>query len=320
MKKGIVKICVFLAGLLVFQAFIGYMTLPQEVKNFRKYINSGIDCIYFCDSVMRFYTREDKSSAPIISLMKNSSLKFSVESIDHPAYNMDIYYSYCRAMLEGKKRPKAVIIPVSLYSLSAEWLRPGYKFELEQEALQSSGIFNLIFYRAVAALKRKTMTMEKYLNIPVYNGGVVAGKVGDFENISYKIYTDRHFRDKIISRYMYYADDGNEKLQSLKKITGLMKDSGVKMIFYIAPVDYEACAAAYGPEFLKNIDRNIAYISGVLKDNQGVFLDFSRLLKSDSFAWKDTFYVNEHLNYKGRAALARALTEKINGLFQEHRK
>jgi hypothetical protein len=317
MKKETLKITLFIAGLLLIQAFISDLSMPPEIKNFRKYLKNGVDCLYFCDSVMRFYTRGDTGKKPIIDLIKDSKPGFTIEAVDHPAYNLDIYYSYCRAILDSKKRPKAVIIPVSLYSLSAEWLRPSYKFELEQAALQSSSILNRLFYRNIAALKKKPITTAQFLDTPVYLGDIIAGKVRDFDNKSFEKYSDDNFRKKIISRYMYYADENNPKIQSLEKIMDIMKDSGVIMVFYIPPVDYETCGDFYGPEFLKTVDRNIAFVAGKVRAGGCEFLDYSRLLKKDSFAWKETFYVNEHLDYKGRSGIAAALAADMGRIFTE---
>jgi hypothetical protein len=91
------------------------------------------------------------------------------------------------------------------------------------------------------------------------------------------------------------------------------------VVYYVTPVDYETCGEFYGPEFLKNISRNISFLSAELNGTPGLFLDFSRLLGKDSFAWKETFYVNEHMNFKGRSVLASSLTVEVNKLFEGKR-
>ena len=314
MKKTAVKILIFVSGLFVMQAIIGYMTMPMEIRHFYNYLKERVDVIYFCDSTMRYYPADDESGAPIIKLLKECNPEFSVETVDHPGYNLDIYYGYCRAIMRSEIKPKAVLIPISLYSLSVEWLRPGYDFKLEQTALQSDSIFNRIFYRSLAALKKTSTTMEQYMETNVYVGSTIAGKAKDFDNKSYEIYSEEKFRKKIAVRYMYMAGNDSIKIGSLEKIAAMGKDRGVKFVFFVQPLDIETCSKFYGPDFMKTVKRNIAFIKEKAQSGGGVFLDYSGLLGKDEFAWKEKMYVNEHLNYRGRKKLAEKISMDVNGI------
>ncbi|HRU38279.1 MAG TPA: hypothetical protein P5511_00270 [Candidatus Goldiibacteriota bacterium] len=314
MKKFALKMAVFFWLVLLFQIIIGYAAMPEKVSLFWSYIDRGIDCLYFSDSVMRFYNPGDESSDAIIDIMKAKAKNYTIETVEHPGYNLEIYESYIRAAVKSQKKPRAVIIPVSLYSLSAEWDRPGYKFPLEQEALKGRGIINTAAYRIAASLRKKPASAGKYLEKPVYAGEKQEGIQADYEGKKFSVYSDENFRKKIISRYMHKAGPQNTRIQALKKILLLLKGSGIKAVIYIQPLDHETCSAFYGRGFDDNIRGNVLYIREQCAGVEGIFLDYSKLLKSEMFAWKDTMYVNEHINYRGKYRLAEALSRELYAL------
>lgn len=311
MKVLALKIAVFAVIFTVIQAFISYSTMPQQIKNVKKYLANKIDVIYFGDSVMTFAPDYEIDKDSIVELMKKNKPVYRIESLDHEAYNMDIFYSFAKYMSNSGNRPEILVIPINMATFSNEYLRPNYQFDIERAVLENNNMFFNIFYRPIGIFGKQSVTRGAYMNAEVFDGDKAMGKVKDFDNSTYSSFSPENLNKKIIFRYMYKLNGNEAKIKSLTKLLDLYKGNGTKLIFYVTPVDYLTCVKSYGKMFKTRTDFNVEFLKKLIVKNGAVFIDLTYSLPSDMFAWKQHMYVNEHLNLKGRQFIAKTMNDEI---------
>jgi len=124
----------------------------------------------------------------------------------------------------------------------------------------------------------------------------------------------RHF----LENYMAVrVESGHPMLAAISRTIGLLRASGVTVLAYVTPVDVQEAARLVGPAFMDEFRRDVSEIRRTVEEAGAAYLDLSEHLDSGCFVDRD--YACEHLNARGRAAVAEALSVKSRELLHARR-
>ena len=98
--------------------------------------------------------------------------------------------------------------------------------------------------------------------------------------------------------YMYQLDKDNESLIYLQKIAQLTNESGIDLLLYIAPINYERGGELIGKGIVEKHQEHMKLIHSILQPYEYQICDVALKLKKESFATQDT--TNEVTNWEGR--------------------
>lgn len=292
--------------------------IPNEIKILDVFIKLKVDIVYFGDSTINWTSSSDVSQESMPGLLQHLLPQQRVGKITHASYQMDVYQAYIEYMIRKNYRPKAVIIPVNLRCFSPEWdQQPLWQFEKEKLTLAMKDTFWMKFYRPLAVFKFFETRINRfdYEQTDVFDGSQVIGKVKDFDNDSYQIFSDENMKNKLRFRYMYSLSKQHRKVLSMMRSAELLKSAGIKPIFYITPVDWQILEKNLGGYSLLRIEENVRLLRSVLDEVGVSVLDLSRTLPSEDFSWPEDgdgpHYPNEHLRLRGRMLVVKILAERM---------
>jgi hypothetical protein len=320
MKKFIIKLVALIALLALLQVGGHYCFFKQaspfsfiEKDRLDSWLADGIDIINFGDSVLRDVHPDDVDKRYIPDMLQSLLLDYRLASVDHFAYHPDIYADFCEYIARQKSRPQLVIVPVNMRSFSPTWdLRPRYHFIKEKQILACDRPVLEAFAKPLFVLKAfdlQPIIYPEYINTPVYYDGEQVGICRDYDNPDYKEYSDEHIKNKILYRYMLPLSAEHRKVMSLARIARVLKQNGVKVIFYATPIDHQACKEHWGDEFTRHYNENIEVVRKALQQNGAELLDLSCELAHEDFNWN--LYPNEHMKEQGRMLVSTKLAERI---------
>jgi hypothetical protein len=287
-------------------SFLPLMRLEKSLKE-------KVEIVYFGDSVNADLAKTDTDKRILAQWLADQVPEHSLVSIDHAAYQAEIYLAFCRYIIKQKNHPKLVIIPINLRSFSASWDKNyGWQFEDEKAILNSKVSF--AFYKTIEVFNKNDkryneISQEEFYNTEVFNGQILAGKVRDFEADSFRHYSEENMKKSVVYFYMYSLKKDQRFLNDLISAAKLLQENGFKTIFYITPVDYQTGEIYFPKEFSARIKENTDVIKAVFKENNVELFDFSFDLDKNHFAWEK--YINEHLNQKGKAYLSKKLSQEV---------
>jgi hypothetical protein len=319
MKRFFIKLAILIILTLFFQFLFliidinsfGQLKILEEAKK------EKTDVIYFGDSSASNYGRNDYDKSPLPQMLGKILNDRTIVSIDSPAYAAEIFLEFSKYMIKEKYYPEFVVIPINIRSFSPSWDKnPGYQFYDQKAILKNKLLF--MFLKSIEAFDKNNslneISQSEFENTDVFNGEKAVGKVKDFEDHSFRHYSEENMRNSILYFYMFSLKEDHRKISSFSQIAEILLENNIKPIFYITPVDYETGERYFPGQFLERLKHNTEMIKSVLEKNNIQVIDLSTSLKSDFFAWEK--YPNEHLNEKGRKYVAEKIAERING-YQE---
>jgi len=314
---------IFLILLYVAQVFITSVfpfDLPDTIRNYKVIRESSPTVIYFGDSVMRTVHPQDRDKRPIYLMLQKNLPDDLVASIDQMAYHPGIYEAYVRNIAQSRfKELKYVIVPINLRTFSPEWdKRPQYQFEKEKWLLsyEYTPLYSFLhFLFSIRAINLEPISDVSFLQTPIYLGEKQVGIVSDFENYSYKEFSEENFRKKAIYYYLYDLHSEHRKLQSLINIAHILHEKNIEVVFYITPIDIESGEKILPNQFKKQVITNASTIVNEIENEGFTVLNLVDALLADAFHWN--VYINEHLNMKGRIFVAEKIAEDISRFRKE---
>ncbi|MCP5108838.1 MAG: hypothetical protein GY950_35975 [bacterium] len=330
MKKFIVKLSLLLLVTFFCQYLLTHYLLRiddprlkeyvfrfDEFTRLNHYLEEKIDIVYFGDSSIYTLGSGDKDKRSIARMTADKTPQYSLGELSHAAYHIDIYAAYCRYIARQGYHPEAVVIPINIGTFSPYWdKRPQYQFEKEKMILEGGIRKQLLqaFYKPLMALDYNfyTISREEFLNAPVFNGTRQVGIVSDFNNSSYRKYSERNMKNRILFFYMFSLSPQHRKLKSLVETAGVLARHNIEGIFYFTPIDYETGEKYFPGLFTRRLKENADVIRSLLAAEGVEVLDLSTGLPADSFSWG--LYPNEHLNQKGRRYVAEKVSRRIDRL------
>lgn len=319
MKNIISKILVLLFIVALLQSaltpFLNTFNTPIEIKELNEYLKDNVDIIYFGDSTLLHSAENDSDKRSIAMMLHDRVPRLKIKGMFHGAFNADIYLPFCSYITKQHSRPKTVIIPINMRSFSPEWdMRPQYQFE-ELKVFLGENNFLKNFYKPLSIFKYNPyrVTQRQFENSLIFNGDEPIGRVKDFNWTIHKYYK-RNLEEFIKKIFLYFymgsLKEEHRKIQSLVGIARTTKQSGIKVIFYITPIDYETGEKYLPKQFLERLGHNTnVIISSLLKEGVDV-LDLSKDLKTELFDYTLP-WINEHLNERGRNYVADKIADKI---------
>lgn len=271
---------------------------------------AGTNVLFFGDSVNFCFAPQDEDKGSIASFVGILVPEVNLSVFDGRAFHLGVFNAYCRFLAKQAVRPDVILVPVNLRSFSTHWIeQPGWQFKDLQRYLRRNDAWLRLLMRpgrAFQLLKDSDKTWPEFMSEPVYNGKIEVGVVSNYLGSQY----DEPDREKTIRKiefyYMQQVVAENSRLHDLDSLASWGEAQSAPIVFYVSPVDWQACDGILGEEFSLQIRRNVQQIKECLQTHGYPVLDLSEALLSDSFYYRSP-YPDEHLNEKGRREVARRL-------------
>ncbi len=283
--------------------------MPDEIKLLDEFLKRGADVIYFGDSTINWDVPSDKSDYNSPQLLQHFLPDRKVARISHSSYQSDIYESYAKYIVQTDKarQIKAVIIPVNMRMFSPQWDRqPGWQFEKEKITLRIKDTLAMKFYKPLEVFKffEPRLNRFDYENTDVRDTDQVMGKVRDFDNPSYRNFSEENLKNIIRFHYMGAVPPDHRRLKALINAARIFQLAGIEPILYITPLDWETMTKVLGKRAIQQLISNTTVVTKALAENNLAVLDLSLSLHHSEFSWEEdghgTYFPNEHLRIKGR--------------------
>jgi hypothetical protein len=329
MKKLLSKIFIFIIILFFLQSILtdyllkfdnpkltNYVFRFDQLTQLNKYLQEKVDIIFLGDSSIFAEGNDDTDHRTIARMLQDMTPQWSLGSVTHPAYHIDIYLEFCKYIIRKQYRPAVIIMPINMRSFSPDWdRRPHFQYEIQKIILKGGLLKTILlaFYKPLVLFNYNffTISQEEFMDSPVFFGQQQVGTVKDFNNSSYAKYSAKNMKNQLIFAYMYGLSQSpqHRKLKAWVETARLLIRNNIKVIFYITPIDWEAGEKYLHGEFLKQLQQNTGVIKSLLSAEGVEVLDISTALPSNCFSW--FLYANEHLNQRGRRYVAEQLHLKL---------
>ena len=287
----------------------------EQSTNLRRALDEGVDAVIIGDSTLHYRDERDTDHRNIVEMLRGFVPSLSFVRLSNGAYMPDVYAPFCRRIARDARPPKIVILEVNMRSFSPVWdMRPMNQFEKEKITLAFHNTPYQFLLRPLMALKAfnfDVVTQKEYLEHPVTSGGDIVGQVKDFDNDSFNTFSEENLQKKFTLSYMYDLHAEHRKIQSIVECIEALKTVGVRTLFYITPVDWEAGVESLGTDFTTQLQRNVRVVEQAIQQHGGEVVDLSQLLSSADFNWRVDLYPNEHLAQRGRAIVAERLSHEV---------
>lgn len=307
MKKFIFNFILFGSLLLILQYCIPYWGFArfEKLNQLDEYLEEKSEVFLFGSSVNTYSDSLDIDKRWISKMLDSLQEKYAIKAISNGGYHLEVFYAYLNYIKKSEDRPKLAIIEINLRSFSLLWETPPDQFKTQKDILVNNP-FLIIWNHLLGKEADFLSSFEKYMEKDVYKGDLIIGKVKDFY-YNPLIVTDLDKKNKFIFHYLYNLNSTHPKIKALNEIIEICRDSKIKVLFFITPVDYQS-GEKYLPQEFKNIvGRNSAVIKGVLSEACVPYLDLSLSLDSTQFSYKH--FSNEHLKQTGRFHIANEISK-----------
>ncbi len=304
---------IFILSIQIVIFYIFQIGVPPELLDMKKNLNSHTDVVYFGDSVSMFVAKSDTDKLTLPQHIQLEIPRFIITTIIHGAYDLNDYANYSKLISKSNLPPKIAVVSVNMRSFSPVWYKnPPYIFLKEYlfltfDPFPVDAIYKPLYQLHVLDLLQKYNTII-FNNSPIYNGSNFVGRLYSFLKDDYGKSQEEKMKNKIMVNYMYKLSDEHELIKSMQLLVQRLNKKGIKVIFYITPIDYQNAEKYWGNDFKDILEKNIQVIKKVAEANSADYLDLSRSLDSSSFGWKEELYINEHLNEKGRKFVSHAIS------------
>ncbi len=290
--------------------------------------DSGDSCpeiAYLGDSTVLRIADEDRDRRSTAEMLATDlSGRARVLELSHGAYHMGIYYHMVSTFRVTRKRPRVVVIPVNMRSFSPQWyLRPSWEFQAEIGLLHRycSGKGLRLRYRRTEASNGYEQTRVEYPMTSLQT-------IGEFEKLRLSkpdspAQQEERRRELFVYFFLHPISEGHPLLVKLTETVGLARALGLKIVFYMTPINTTAALKSVGREFEQHFSRNLQVVKDALTaekcfltangqsegndccDNPIVCMDLSQSLGSDCFFHDGS--IDEHLNERGRRFVSKRI-------------
>ena len=117
MHKFILKIIILTIATASLQLIFGSKA-PREIRAIDKALVKKLDIVFLCDSTNFVCSPNDTDRRSISQMLQDKLPQRRLLTIDHGAYQMDIYKSICDYLAAHDNRPELIIVPVNMRSFS----------------------------------------------------------------------------------------------------------------------------------------------------------------------------------------------------------
>lgn len=321
MRAWLLRSMVFLMLILTVQLVIPRIIqrgVFPEYESLLRSLKQGADVVYLGDSTIKRYDTEDKDTRSIGTFLQERLPLAKIAEVAHEAYQARMYAGFARAIARTSPHPHVVIIPINLRTFSPLIHKnPETQFAVD-EAFLRLGIPGPL-YKPFKTFYQAPFHAD-YVDIPWTEEPVILdeeylGTVQDFLTFSTSTYSLERERRRIALNYFLPILPTHDYLSSLESISKTLLPKNIIPLYYITPLDRERMQTLW-PDTDIRLSQQIALIRATINaEPRAYFLDLSTLLPSAGFIQE--LYTSEHLNERGRKAVAEALSEAIRPLLQQ---
>ncbi len=313
-----IKAAALILIIILLQTFISHFfqdsIIPTEITSLRKIREQKTDILFMADSTNRITNEKDNKQA-ISEILQGLIPEMKVCDISHAAYHLNIYVEFIRNIAKQNSRPRIIIIPISIRSFSSSWdMKPDYQFEKEKLFLKYDSTLFDLFFKPLAALKTfnlNTASWNNYNKAPVYDGSKFICTVAEFNDPEIGTWTwNAH---QTAWNYMGAINPEHRRLQAIREISRLSSAAGIKIIYYITPVNFQLGVFYTGNRFTEQVISNVNLVSNVVTSCDAELLNLSEGLNITYFQ-NNGQRINEKLNIDGRRYVADQLAKAIRSL------
>jgi hypothetical protein len=276
-----------LLAALVISAQIG-LVRTYEDRNFPektvldRQLEDGFDVLYLGDSSV-FYADKDDTDMRFIDQMLDTMLpQQDVVSVAEEAFHMGVYLDFLGYLDRRQKIPPTVVIPVHPGTFYGDWLI-GFPFDRQRIVLRFSGTPGESFARAWLVFSEFDDSLDHAREYVATSAGA--------------------------TEYDPLRPD-NPRLRQAVAIADLLAARGVRIIFYVIPINISPANSDLDPELRRATRANIATIESALEAAGAIVLDLAGDLEPGYFSQPDMLF-NGHLDAGGRAYIAGRLAAAI---------
>lgn len=292
----------------------GPRDFPAELAALDRAITENqADILYVGDSTL-FMGQLGESDARSTPAMLQELLDDRViAEISGPAMLIEAYDLFAQYLSRRDSSIRTVIVPLNLRMLAPQLEQHSYRyFDQERAFVEHDSTLFRILYRPLAIFKtfdHRSPSRDEFVNAPVYDGAASLGPLGEF-NPNESVPVSEEQRARIIQfSYMYSLKPDSPALARMRSLIEALQLAGIEVLFYVTPIDYEACERDLGVRFTERLRENVAVLQDLCADAGVVCLDLSTEVPSRDFAWEH--YPNEHLNADGRKYIAERLAAAL---------
>jgi lysophospholipase L1-like esterase len=321
MRAWLLRSMVFLTLILIIQLVIPRIIqrgVFPEYESLLRSLKQGADVVYLGDSTVKRYDTQDKDTRSIGTFLQERLPETSVTEVAHEAYQAKMYAGFAHTIARASPHPRAVIIPINLRTFSPLIDKnPETQFAVD-EAFLRLGVPGS-FYKPFKTFYQAPFHAS-YANIPWTQEPIILdeeylGTVQDFLAFSSSTYSLEKERRRIALNYFLPISPTHDYLSSLDTISKTLLAKDITPLYYITPLDRERMQT-FWPDTNARIAQQIDRVHTTINaEPEAHLLDLSTLLPSSGFIQE--LYTSEHLNERGRKAVADALAEAIRPLLQQ---
>lgn len=281
--KSLFKVLIFLIVLALLHVLVSILfpaPLPDEIVQFDRYLTQGVDLLYLGDSTLVLPAGEVTTGEILQELLPDRQIGQTA----HPAYGLDLFQSFVAYIGRRGAWPRTIVLPVNIRSFSPEWdMRPAYQFEKETRILAMGLPWARFLFRPfnVFGLFRSSISQDEFLNAPVYDGDMFAGRVKDFEsevaaetlqgdvgNVYREVRLDDEEKAQatLTYHYMFSLKPDHRKLDAMVNLARLAAENDVEVIFYISPINKAQGERFLGRAFSERFAENVQVVQSRLED------------------------------------------------------
>ncbi len=318
MKRFWLRIAILAVLALSGQGLIGRLNLAGEGERpkqgtFEGRLGSSTEVLYFGDCVLGWTAEADRDRRGIPEMLQSLIPPRTVTGYPQPGADLDVADALVTQVARQAHRPRIIVIPINLRSLSPGWDRaPEYQFRSLKFRLRYGDFAADTFLAPLVALKIYPLnpySLQDYADTPVFDGDVQIGTLRDFRSSSPQPAGER-LRRAFVVNYGTRLPADHPKLDCLESITQRCRRAEILPVFYVTPIDLQSALETVGPGFQETVARNIQMIRDRLSKLGMPLLDLSTLLDPSGFDWRRSGTPNERLSEMGR----RAVAQRVAGL------
>lgn len=275
--------------------------IPAEVELARNIGRTGTDVLYFCDSVNRTTILQETNKLAISEMLQKLMPQYVIKDISHDGYHPFIYLEFCRFLMKQEKKPRLVIVHVNMASFG--WAKQEqFKFQKECLFLKYDTPLLIMLYKPLTIFKA-------IAPIRSWNEITVANRQ-EQQSLATADDAMEFGRKSISDLFLVPLTHEHPQIRALLDIGCLLRDNGIRVLFYITPSNYEQGSFYVGDSFLPRLTANIFQVRSALESENFRVLDLSFSLGIEYFL-KDGTIQHSHLYAKGKQFVAQQLSRAV---------
>lgn len=273
--------------------------------------------LYLGDSVLQQVGKGDRDRRTLTEMVQERlDPGVRMISASFPTWTFEMFTLFVRVLEQLPARPKQLLIPVNVRSLSDVWFRnPRFDLSDHRLYLETFGggfiarksLHSFLYYRP-------EMNLYSFRALPVMLGTQRIGQIGDYAKQSVELPPAGQAKADV-ERLMYATEYGqpiakdHARLRALSGLLAAARALGIRPVVYATPVNGARASRACGAEITRQIAARVEAAREVCARAGVPLLDLSGAVAEEHFA----DYL-EHLDEVGRgqvaARLAGALGER----------